>query len=234
MTKYFMKSRTSSYKSLSIFWLKQHGYLDPNVKIKTGSIAWTDPETGKKLFEVGILIFKDKWQTEQEDDYFIPAYHYKESNSKNKKEQTISYPIYLVTTKCNYGGARYWFICPLLKKDGHPCGQRVGVLYLMGKYFGCRKCGELFYDSQLRRGKGAKGTTGVSQQYIDELRDKITVYYYKDKPTRKYRRLLALEKKDAERWEKIVGIMEADIAKHKAYVDLLEKKSHRRSKGADP
>ena len=227
MTKYFLKSRTSSYRSLSIFWLKQHGYLDPDVEQKIGAIKWTDPETDKELFHVIFLFMRTKWHTPEEDDYLIPYYTYKDSYSKNKKEEQVTYPLNLVTTKCNYGGQRFWFICPALKKDGYPCGQRVGKLYLIGKYFVCSKCGELFYDSQLRRGKGAKGTTGVSQQYIDELRDKITVYCYKDKPTRKYRRLLALEKKDAERWEIILGIMRENADRSKAVLDLLKRKSHR-------
>jgi len=55
----------------------------------------------------------------------------------------------LETTPCNYGGKRYWFICPLYT-DGVYCGRRVAKLYLPpgAKYFGCRHCHDLSYNSR--------------------------------------------------------------------------------------
>ena len=44
---------------------------------------------------------------------------------------------------CNFGGERTWFICP-----GAGCGRRVAVLYGAGRYFLCRHCYELLYESQ--------------------------------------------------------------------------------------
>jgi hypothetical protein len=43
-------------------------------------------------------------------------------------------------TKCNYGGYRPWFLCP-------KCYRRVAILY-GGKYFLCRHCHNLAYESQ--------------------------------------------------------------------------------------
>ncbi len=54
----------------------------------------------------------------------------------------------LTTTPCNYGGVRWWFECPVVK-DGVYCGNRVTKLLLppAGKYFGCRECHDLTYES---------------------------------------------------------------------------------------
>ena len=46
-------------------------------------------------------------------------------------------------TPCNFGGGRPWFLCP-----GAGCGQRVAVLYGPGRYFLCRHCYDLGYESQ--------------------------------------------------------------------------------------
>jgi hypothetical protein len=64
---------------------------------------------------------------------------YQNQNSKD----SFDYKINLTTTNPQYGGKRWWFICPL-----RGCSRRVGVLYLTGTYFGCRRCLKLAYESQ--------------------------------------------------------------------------------------
>ena len=44
-------------------------------------------------------------------------------------------------TPCRFGGQRPWLHCPF-------CGRRVVKLYLVGRYFRCRRCGGLAYASQ--------------------------------------------------------------------------------------
>jgi hypothetical protein len=46
-------------------------------------------------------------------------------------------------TACNFGGERPWFVCP-----GAGCGRRVAILYGPGRYFLCRHCYDLVYESQ--------------------------------------------------------------------------------------
>ena len=46
-------------------------------------------------------------------------------------------------TACNFGGERPWFVCPRVT-----CGRRVAVLYGPGRYFLCRHCYDLRYESQ--------------------------------------------------------------------------------------
>ena len=59
--------------------------------------------------------------------------------------------IRLVSTRPNYGGVRWWFVCPL-----GTCERRVRKLYLPGNehgvpdgrlFFGCRTCHDLTYRS---------------------------------------------------------------------------------------
>ena len=54
----------------------------------------------------------------------------------------------LTKTRPNFGGQRWWFICPLTV-NGVACGRRVRKLYLPpgGQYFGCRNCYDLTYES---------------------------------------------------------------------------------------
>ena len=54
----------------------------------------------------------------------------------------IDYIVNFTTTSPNYGGVRYWFICP-------SCRRRTGKLYLLGDngYFLCRTCQGLTYRS---------------------------------------------------------------------------------------
>jgi hypothetical protein len=61
--------------------------------------------------------------------------------------QSIEQIVWLTWTPCNYGGQRPWFICPN-EVNGHRCKRRVAVLYLASRYFLCRHCCQLAYQSQ--------------------------------------------------------------------------------------
>jgi len=54
----------------------------------------------------------------------------------------VRYAIQFTSTRCNYGGVRWWFICPVVG-----CGRRVAKLYLppVGNHFICRHCARLVY-----------------------------------------------------------------------------------------
>ncbi len=56
------------------------------------------------------------------------------------------YAIAVVTTPCNYGGSRHWFLCPLPK-----CQRRCKKLYLCNEgVFIRRTCLDLAYTTQNR------------------------------------------------------------------------------------
>ena len=61
--------------------------------------------------------------------------------------QDVEEPVAIVWTPCHFGGSRPWFICPGVV-NGVPCGRRVGKLYGPGRYFLCRHCYGLAYQSQ--------------------------------------------------------------------------------------
>lgn len=60
-----------------------------------------------------------------------------------EEKENLDYPVRLQTTACNYGGERFWFLCPAIG-----CGRRVAILYLGDKIFACRHCYHLSYQSQ--------------------------------------------------------------------------------------
>ena len=74
----------------------------------------------------------------------VLSYHLDRGNAGQELVERIP----LLTTRPNYGGARFWFACPL-SKIGEPCRRRVGKLYLPpGELrFGCRQCHSLTYRS---------------------------------------------------------------------------------------
>lgn len=57
--------------------------------------------------------------------------------------------ITLAATEPNFGGFRWLFLCPLSNRAGQ-CGRRVRKLYRPrgGRYFGCRYCHHLTYESR--------------------------------------------------------------------------------------
>jgi hypothetical protein len=67
---------------------------------------------------------------------------------------SVDYRIRLEHTTPNYGGHRWWFICPIVRRDGGP-PRRVAKLYLPsgGKYFGSREAYGLTYTSCQESGK---------------------------------------------------------------------------------
>ena len=62
--------------------------------------------------------------------------------------ERVELPIRMQSTATNFDGRRWWFTCPLIV-GGVACERRVGKLYLPpgAKYFGCRRCHDLTYES---------------------------------------------------------------------------------------
>lgn len=68
---------------------------------------------------------------------------YRHRSSLSDEWEDVKEPVALSWTPCNFGGGRPWFICP-----GMGCGRRVAILYGPGRYFLCRHCYDLVYESQ--------------------------------------------------------------------------------------
>jgi hypothetical protein len=67
---------------------------------------------------------------------------------ESNERETVDLEILLRNTRPNFGGLRWWFLCPLFDK-GVPCNRRVRKLYRPRSvwYFGCRTCQDLTYRS---------------------------------------------------------------------------------------
>ena len=96
--------------------------------------------------------------------------------------------ISLTTTKCRYGGYRYWFVCPELD-----CQKKVGVLYKNGDDFRCRKCLNLDYSSHEVNYKSIE----PALRYLLEFKemDIPSRRVYKRKDTKKMAKFFKLKEK---------------------------------------
>ena len=182
------KAIAEQSNSLSIFWLKKNGYLHKDYSQRYGLITWTYGYSENKS-SIDLTVKRDNWGMPEEQTYI--QLNYTHTNSWNGEKSEMDFKIPLATTPCNYGGVRYWFVCPLFK-NGQYCGRRVGVIYSIGKWFGCRHCGEIAYSSQNQSGH-YKGFVSIPD--IERAEKEVKRYYYRGKPTRKYQRVIRLNEK---------------------------------------
>jgi hypothetical protein len=83
----------------------------------------------------------------------------------------------IVHARCRFGGSRAYFICPGDRTD---CGRRVAKLHLSRRYFLCRRCNELSYESQyekpwqrkLRRANKLKQRLGIDVGVVEPFPEK--------------------------------------------------------------
>lgn len=180
---YSNKTEADYLKKVEIWWLKKYGYLNG---WKSGGIEWKNKgsDTKSSISIEGSIM--------DGDNYIRFQYTMTDRDTGEKKE--FDYKVRLATTPCNYGGIRYWFICPL-SKSGVYCGRRVGVLYMAGNYFGCRHCYDLTYSSK-------KENRNYRLYYlfrildvetrIEKIRENMKHSFYAGKPTKKLQRIMRL------------------------------------------
>ncbi|MFH1353826.1 MAG: hypothetical protein ABIH36_00905 [bacterium] len=180
------KAIAEQSNSLNIFWLKKQGYFLKGGSMRGGTVTWSYGMSDSKS-SIGIWVVVGM---KDEPNYIKLNYTHTDHWTGEKSE--MDYRIGLATTPCNYGGMRYWFICPLTKGGRH-CGRRVGVIYSIGKWFGCRHCGEIAYNSQMSGGRFRGSSVCIPD--IEKAELEVKRYYYGGKPTRKYRRVLKMDEK---------------------------------------
>jgi hypothetical protein len=168
MARYFFnrKRTVEECDSISVVRMKEWGFF-------------------KGLYRSGEISWKSSWRGEASISYTFDLEERKlrlvYSFGENKDDPQ-DYFVRLSTTKCQFGGVRYWMHCP-------KCNKRVGKLYLAGKYiFACRDCWNLSYE--IRNAVGLKRRIGKTP-LVDELCEMfetMRVKYYKGKPTKRYLR----------------------------------------------
>lgn len=113
---------------LDINWLHRHGYLHP--------ASWAMLSWKRRGEQSGSITLRS------EGERLILSYQQRR-RYRDDAWEPVEQPVHLTWTPCYYGGRRAWFICP-----GFGCGRRVGKLYAGGRYFLCRHCYDLAYESQ--------------------------------------------------------------------------------------
>lgn len=169
--------------AINIFWLRKEHFLKG---FRIGSITWT---RGEKKSSVSITV-------DILTGNFIEL-AYSQTSYQNNSKQSYNYKVPITSTPCNYGGKRYWFICPM-QSNGLYCGRRVATLYMLGNYFACRHCNDLTYQSRCEN-YTAKwrffSALFEDEDKVDEFYYMKRKRYYKGKPTKAYQKILRLEDK---------------------------------------
>jgi len=171
-------------QTISIYDLKKWGSLNG---YHSGTITWTSGWSEKKS-SVSYIIDLASFDNEK---YFKLNYTITDHSSEEKHDIDHKYPI--LTTPCNYGGKRYWFQCSVYRQ-GVYCGRKVAKLYIGNgsHYFACRHCYNLAYQSQMESDR-YKGFVSIPD--IERAEEKVKRWYYRGKPTKKYRRVISLNEK---------------------------------------
>ena len=119
------RSTVESRNSISVQYLKKQGCLSEG---NNGTLSWS--RNDEPCGSIGYRVKVNGIQ-----------FNYRRRTSGHSEWKNIELFIQFDYTACNYGNQRTWLLCPHYHK-------RVGVVYSEGKYFLCRKCSELNYQSQ--------------------------------------------------------------------------------------
>jgi len=124
------KTTTEECHSVDVRYLCKNGYLKPGCRF---SLRWS--RASRETGFISGTVYPGR---------LILAYRH---CSRGGEWEYVEEPIELTYTPCNFGGERPWFVCPGVV-NGVRCSRRVAVLYGPGKYFLCRHCYDLRYESQ--------------------------------------------------------------------------------------
>lgn len=119
------KTTTDDVPRLDIRALNKDGLLCTVGSV--GSITWS--YHGEISGSVGFRVLKNS---------LVLIYR---NRNAHGKWQNMYEPIKLDRTPCNFGGNRYWFLCP-------GCNKRIAVLYGSGPRFLCQPCSGVVYASK--------------------------------------------------------------------------------------
>jgi hypothetical protein len=132
--RYSTRSYTDDYLDLDIRLMNQRGWLN---KSNYQNLSWK--RNGQEISSIKFLVWT---RVQFPDDKSSIRVKYK-SRTYGGDWQEPNYEIGLETTKCNFGGVRYWFKCP----ECPECHKRACVLY-GGTIFKCRTCHDLVHKSR--------------------------------------------------------------------------------------
>jgi hypothetical protein len=125
------KTTTDECHSIDVRYLHREGLLKLG---RWSSLRWSRAE--RETGSIGGVVEG----TEQPERVILT---YRHRSGPGNEWEDVHEPVSPDWTACNFGGQRPWFICP-----SAGCGRRVAILYGPGRYFLCRHCCDLVYESQ--------------------------------------------------------------------------------------
>lgn len=158
---YSNRLTTNECKSITTKFLNKHHYFNGN--LCSGGMRWS--RNGEQTGSISFVV-----STVKGDEYI--RFQYTQTNRDTDEKTKLDYKVCLDWSSCHFGGLRWWFICPLVV-DGCACQRRVGVLYLGGgRYFGCRHCFNLTYQSSKEHDKRLDGLQKNPDLFMSYLNSK--------------------------------------------------------------
>ena len=164
------KTTTDECYSVDVRYLHREGLLKPR--------RWFTLQWSRAGGEAGSI--RGEVEGSDRPERVLLLFRYR--SSLGAEWEDVQEPISLDWTYCNFGGERPWFICP-----GAGCGQRVAVLYGPWKYFLCRHCYDLVYESQretaiyraLHKAQAIRERLGGSANMTESFPEKPTGMHWK-------------------------------------------------------
>ena len=194
MKTHIPKFETDNSLKLSVFWLNKNKYLrDGNMD----SITWS--QGGQEVLTVAYCVILRDGQT---DFFIVDPYTRK------------GFQINLKSTSCNYGGKRWWFLCPVKN-----CSKLIGVLYKTPDlgFFACRKCLNLTYKSSKLSGRHKKIGKYLLIPELKTIEAGFKKRFYRDDLTKRYKTFL-------KKREQTFSAMEGHIKWAKDFVSEYKRK----------
>jgi hypothetical protein len=190
------KTTTGECHSVDVRYLHRNGLLKPGHSF---SLRWS--RAGRQTGSIGGVAYRDQL-----------TLLYRHRRGLGGEWEDVKETVPLTWTACNFGGERPWFICP-----GGDCGRRVAVLYGPGRYFLCRHCYDLAYQSQrdnamyraLHKAQSIRERLGGSANMMEPFPEKPTGMH-----SRTYERL----------WWKHHEAEMAQLIGMREWLDKLEKR----------
>ncbi len=194
------KTTTSECHSVDVRYLQRENLLRSG---HTFSLRWS--RAGRETGSIGGIV-----EGTETPERVILVYRHR--SGAGGEWEDVREPVLLAWTTCHFGGGRPWFVCP-----GAGCGRRVAVLYGPGRYFLCRQCYGLVYESQrenvmyraLYKAQAIRERLGGSANMMEPFPEKP-----KGMHDETYRRLR--EEHDEAEMEQLVGM--------RAWLDKLQRK----------
>ncbi len=135
------KTTTGETQCLDVRYLHREGLLKAGHSF---SLRWS--RAGRETGSIGGMVGGNPGDLPER-----VVLSYRHRSGPGSEWEDVRESVSLDWTPCNFGGERPWFVCPGVV-NGVRCGRRVAILYGPGKYFLCRHCYDLRYESQRENG----------------------------------------------------------------------------------